>query len=553
MEYYRLGAWVCSIYCVLLGLFLGAAQGQTTNPWQRDGEDSTDEASSLWDIVEAGVGAPATGEASEAVTEHADMRFSEQEMLKSKELPGVPDATLYVDPVSAVEKPEEASEGLDLSAFDIPVMTNSDVERWMAYFQGRGRRHFQRWLSRETKYRPMIDRHLEARDLPLDLFYLSMIESGLSPHARSTASAVGLWQFIEPTARAYGLRVDYWVDERRDPELATRAATKMLTDLQAMFGDWYLSWAAYNTGSGRLRSAMRKHGTSDYWELVRLEALSSETRNYVPKLLAAAIIGKNPEQYGFTEIKPQRELKYSTVEVEGSVTLDVIAGCAGVKESTIVALNPAMLRGATPPRSTTRVHIPVGTRARFQKAFGALSEADRLTYRRHRVVSGESLGSISTRYGVPTQALIEFNRITEPDRIGVGVELVVPIPRGSELPAAASASRSDQAGSSEAVLVTVRSGQTLGSIAKKHGVSVSELVAWNQLNDANHVFVGQKIRVYSAAAQESRGQEYTVVPGDSLYGIAEHHGCTVEELKAWNGLRSSTIQPGQVLRLGVRE
>ncbi|MEE2750988.1 MAG: LysM peptidoglycan-binding domain-containing protein [Myxococcota bacterium] len=538
------------IYCVLLGLVVGTAQGQNTNPWQADGEGPADPASSLWDIVESGVGAPVTEEAAEASIEHADMRFSEQGMLKSKEVPGAPDATLYVDPIAAVEKPEEESDAIDFSAFDIPVMINDDVERWMNYFQGRGRKYFKRWLSRETKYRAMIERNLEARDLPMDLIYLSMIESGFSPHATSTASAVGLWQFIEPTARAYGLRVDYWVDERRDPEIATRAAAKMLSDLQAMFGDWYLSWAAYNTGSGRLRSAIRKHGSSDYWELVRLKALSSETRNYVPKLLAAAIIGKNPEQYGFTDIKPKRELRYSTVEVEGSVTLDVIAECAGVDESAIVALNPALLRGATPPRSTTRVHIPLGTRSRFQEAFGKLSESDRVSYRRHRVTTGESLGSIAGLYGVPTQALIEFNRIAEPDRIRVGAELVVPIPGGAEPVVPASPTRND-GGAQSAVLVTIQKGQTLGSIARIHGVRVSELVAWNKLENADQVLVGQKIRVYSAATQASGRQEYTVVPGDSLYGIAEHHGCTVDELKAWNGLRSSTIQPGQVLRLGV--
>jgi membrane-bound lytic murein transglycosylase D len=347
----------------------------------------------------------------------------------------------------------------------------------------------------------MISAALAEAGLPQDTLYLAMIESGFSPHAKSTASAVGLWQFIAPTGRGYGLRIDYWVDERRDPEAATAAATAMLSDLYRLFGDWPLAWSAYNAGTGRVRAAVRKQGTDDYWELVRLKALPPETRNYVPKLMAAAIIGKHPERYGFTNITPRAPLVYDTVEVEGSVTLDVIARCAGVDQAAVVTLNPALLRGATPPQSTTRVHIPVGTTAAFQAAIVQVPAAERVTYRKHRVQSGESLGSIAARYGVGVDALVEFNRIPNPNRISVGMEVVVPLP----LPGLGAGTLKANA-TGVPMKVEVRTGDNLGMIARRHGVSVENLVAWNHVENPDQLKVGQVLLVFPQPLDAGRAQ-----------------------------------------------
>jgi membrane-bound lytic murein transglycosylase D len=438
----------------------------------------------LWDIVEQG-SEPGSEEFSEEEVE-------EQELMENGAWPGVPAEEAEEPSQEAEEEPEpepEAENGLDPSEFDIPVVLNADVLRWVHYFQGRGSKYYRKWLGRQTRYQPMISAALTEAGLPQDTLYLAMIESGFSPHAKSTASAVGLWQFIAPTGRGYGLRIDYWVDERRDPEAATAAAMEMLDDLYRLFGDWPLAWSAYNAGTGRVRGAVRKQGTDDYWELVRLKALPPETRNYVPKIMAAAIIGKHPERYGFTEITPRAPLAYETVEVAGSVTLDVIARCAGVDEAALVTLNPALLRGATPPDSTTRVHIPPGTTAAFQAAIAQVPAAERVTYRKHLVESGDSLGSISALYGVGVDALVEFNRISNPNRISVGMEVVVPL-------AGMEAGSKKARASGEPMKVKVRTGDSLGIIAQRHGVSVGDLVAWNHMEDPNELQVGQVLLVF---------------------------------------------------------
>ena len=469
----------------LLWCVLGASVwGQEESPWSPP-EEEGEPAPSLWDIVEQG-NEPVSEEGKKEAEEFSEEEVAEQALLEEGAWPGAPNDEVEEAPAEAAA---EVESGLDPTEFDIPVVMNADVQRWLNYFQGRGSKHYRKWLSRQTRYEPMISAALTETGLPQDTLYLAMIESGFSPHAKSTASAVGLWQFIAPTGRGYGLRIDYWVDERRDPEAATAAAMAMLDDLYRLFGDWPLAWSAYNAGTGRVRRAVRKQGTDDYWELVRLKGLPPETRNYVPKIMAAAIIGKHPERYGFTGITRQGPLVYETVEVEGSVTLDVIARCAGADEAVVVTLNPALLRGATPPQSTTRVRIPIGTTAAFQAAIGKVPAAELVTYRKHRVQSGESLGSIADRYGVGVDALVEFNRISNPDRISVGMEVVVPL-------AGQTATSKNAHASGKPMKVKVRTGDNLGIIAQRHGVSVGDLVTWNQMDDPNQLKVGQVLLVF---------------------------------------------------------
>ena len=501
---------------------------------------------SLWDFVEPATGTVVDDEEREAAAELAAERFAARSVA-GEAWGREPELSLYLDPVGALESDPLHADRIDPSEFDLPVVFNERVAVWMRYFLGRGRDWYERYLERSTAYLPMMHRELDAADLPRDLVYVSMIESGFSTKARSYASAVGLWQFIASTGRYYGLRVDSWVDQRRDPLLSTRAAAAYLSDLHDTFDDWYLAFAAYNTGPGRVQRAMRRENTRDYWKLVDAEALHSQTMNYVPKILAAAIIGKHPERYGFTGLDYQDELTVDTVTVDGSVTVDVLARLAGTSTSELERLNPALLRGATPPDDELVVHVPRGRSGAFLAALEALPPEDRVSYQRHTVARGESLGSIARRYGVGLSELASFNKITDPDRIYVGMELQIPV-AGSVPVAAATASKPKTT-----TIHTVRAGETLAAIASRYGTDVKTLQADNGLADADHIVPGQRLRVQGepTAAVEVT---HVVAKGDTLSGIAAAYGVGVADVKRWNELKSSTIHPGQRLTiLGSRE
>ncbi len=317
---------------------------------------------SLWDYIEEIEGAVPAADETIVLSEELDAERSLEETFLMEEAarPGPPDE-VYTDPLAATAADPYHLADIDPSEFDIPIVVNDDVIRWMDYFTGKGRKYYAKWLARSTRYRPMMYDKLEAAGLPRDLVYLSMIESGYATHAYSRAAAVGLWQFITPTAREWDLRVDWWVDERRDPELATDAAIRFLGHLNGKFGHWYLAWAAYNGGPGRVDRAVKRHGTKDFYTLVEKGAFPDETDNYVPKLVAAAIIGHHPERYGFTGIEFQEQLAYDEVEVGPSIGLDVLARCAGLSEPDFQALNPHLLRWALPPDAKSlKIRVPKG-------------------------------------------------------------------------------------------------------------------------------------------------------------------------------------------------
>ena len=250
-----------------------------------------------------------------------------------------------------------------LPRFDIPMVINDRVVAWMEYFQGAGRRHFTRYLKRSGRYLPLMRQILIEEGLPQDLVYIAMIESGFNMHARSRANAVGSWQFIRATGRRYGMRADGWVDERRDPYRATRAAASYFRDLYGEFGDWYLAMAAYNAGEGRVRKAIRTTGSRNFWHIARHHrALHAETRDYVPKFIAAAIIAKMPDRFGFAEVVLDQPVEFETGKVETQTDLAVIAKCAGVGRDAVFDLNPHLVRGATPPGARHyKIRLPTGT------------------------------------------------------------------------------------------------------------------------------------------------------------------------------------------------
>jgi len=246
--------------------------------------------------------------------------------------------------------------------FDLPIEYNRDVKGWIKHFQGPGRSVFSNWLRRSHRYMPQIQQTLQAVGLPKDLAYIVMIESGFSTSAVSHADAVGPWQFIEETGERYGLKVSWWLDERRDMDKSTKAAAKYLRYLHKLFGSWYLAAAGYNTGENRIRRLIDKHGTKNFWTIARAGSFHNETKEYIPKLIAAMLIAKAPSLYGFRDIKPMKPLEFEHFRVPGGTHLHVIADQLNVSRDLVREMNPELLKGFIP--STTGSHlirIPKGT------------------------------------------------------------------------------------------------------------------------------------------------------------------------------------------------
>lgn len=252
--------------------------------------------------------------------------------------------------------------------FDLPVTYNSKVKSWLLFFQNNGKRDFRLWLERSHRYLPKIIPVLEAQGLPKDLAYLAMIESGFSPRAVSSAQAVGYWQFIKPTANRYGLKVDWWLDERRDIVKSTIAAANYLNDLYKMFGSWYLAAAAYNMGEGRVKGLIQRHQTRNYWVLSKKRDFPKETEQYIPKLIAAMLIAKAPKLYGFRDLKPQQPMSYEFFVAPGGTDLQNLALYLGTEANTITRLNPEITKGFIPQYiGSYKIRIPPGLSAKARR------------------------------------------------------------------------------------------------------------------------------------------------------------------------------------------
>jgi membrane-bound lytic murein transglycosylase D len=312
--------------------------------------------------------------------------------------------------------------------FSKEVSNDPKVRYFINYFSSkRNRPYFEKILVRSGRYIQMFAKVLNEEGLPEELAYLALIESAFLPDATSSQGAAGLWQFVPGTARLYGLKINAWVDERRDPEKATRAAAAYLKELHSFFGRWYLATAAYNAGQGAIDRAMQQSGAKDFWTLTRKAQLSEETRNFVPKFVAVALIATNPEKYGFINLQYESPLEYEEVEIQRSLRLGVLAEMADTEVSTIRALNPALLGNATPPgNGSFQVKIPVGKTAVFAKAYEAANErSTELTQAvTHEVKKGETLTSIARRYGQEVGALMRFNGLTSA-RLYVGQQLKI--------------------------------------------------------------------------------------------------------------------------------
>ncbi|MEX2581687.1 MAG: transglycosylase SLT domain-containing protein [Gemmatimonadota bacterium] len=316
--------------------------------------------------------------------------------------------------------------------WDIPIARNQFVQRFVDLFHEKQQDRMALYLKRSGRYEGMIRGKLRERGMPEDLLYLSMIESGFNPNALSKASAVGLWQFMAGTARDYGLRVDSHVDERRDPEKSTDAALRYLEDLHRQFGSWSLAAAAYNSGGGRVARIMEeetgavKGAESDFWRI--RGRLPAETREYVPLMYAAALVGKEPQKYGLDRVERLLPIETERIGVPGGTSLDVVGGAIGIEVGDLRELNPHLIRGATPPGGDYDVIIPAGRSELFVANFagptvrGAVAAADRT----HRVARGESLSTIARRHGTSVAALQRENSLGRRTLIRTGQVLRIP-------------------------------------------------------------------------------------------------------------------------------
>ena len=404
------------------------------------------------------------------------------------------------DPLGLETNPANAAR------YSIPLETNAAVERWIDYFQNRIPERFTIYLERLGRYEHMIRPKLYEAGLPDDLIYLAMIESGMNPNAYSRANAVGMWQFIRGTGRLYDLEISYWLDERRDPIKATDAAIRFLSDLHDEFGSWYLAAAAYNGGPGRVRRGIRRTGSTDFWDLADARVLRRETRNYVPKLIAAATIARDPEVYGFKNIQTQPPMEFEVVEVPDATSFDVLAEVAETDEATVKALNPQYVRNVTPPDRTVALRVPLGSAGSFAERYAMIPASERVTWLVHTVTRGQTLGHIAGRYGTSVEAIRAANNYVNPKRLQIGQELVIPRSgksgvrlAGGSTSSGPDASRSSSTARSAQQLdgpltVTVRRGDTLWTIAKKYSVTTSDLMAINNLS-SSRIYPGDRLTV----------------------------------------------------------
>jgi len=349
--------------------------------------------------------------------------------------------------VATIELPisDESSDDSDLAivpenrhkkepAFDIPIVINAKVEQSIKYFQTTIREKFVTWLGRSEKYIPFMKNLLKEYGLPEDLVYLSLIESGFNPYAYSRAKAVGLWQFISLTGKRYGLKVNWWVDERRDPEKSTIAAAKYLKDLYEMFSCWYLAAAGYNAGEYKIIKAIKRYRTEDFWKLTQHRYLKRETKDYVPLMIAAAIVAKDPEKYGFIDVEYQEPLRYEDVKVPELTDLSLIAKACEISLDEIKDLNPELRRGVTPPNETEyEIKIPFGKKDLFLKNFEALQPLEKFQFKTHPVKKGETLKGIARQYRVDLEPLLEINHLNKTSQISKGMTLLIPISKDEEI------------------------------------------------------------------------------------------------------------------------
>jgi membrane-bound lytic murein transglycosylase D len=395
--------------------------------------------------------------------------------------------------VSDIVTAEEAAADAEARR-TFPLVYNEMVDMWIRYFTSkRGYPVMHKWLTRSTRYIPMMKQVLREQGLPEDLIYLSMIESGFNPKAKSKAKAVGPWQFIKGTGQRYGLKVDYWLDERRDYRKSTFAAAQYLKELHQIFGSWYLAAAGYNAGEGKVLLAVRRDRSRNFWELSRKKKnFRAETRNYVPKIIAAALISKNPEKYGFKDIPFEQPLSWSEVKVPSGVDIKTVSRVLEADEEYLTLLNSELRRGITPPgENGYNLRVPPEKKEALVASLDKLESKKIGNFIEHTLRAGESLGSLARKYGLSVTTLQELNQISNPRKLRPGLEILIPV--GGDADSDTPRRKRKTAGKAAPKLELVRKdipgnmhivqeGESLWSISRKYNISLEDLRKANGLN-----------------------------------------------------------------------
>lgn len=458
------------------------------------------------------------------------------------------------------------------SSGDIPITINNKVRMAIKYFQTKGRVVFTRWLERSGKYEELVTNIFESKGVPKELAYVAMIESGFNPNARSYARAVGMWQFISATGRYYGLRHDWWFDERRDVRKSTTAAAEHLNDLYKRFGNWYLALAGYNCNPKKVEYNMRRYNTRDFWKLRRLPR---QTRNYVPTYLAATIIAKNPKKFGFF-VDKHEPIETDIVQISESVDLNVVANIVGTKYSIIKEMNPAVLRWVTPQGITDfNLYLPKGTKDKFLSGYSKIPDNQKRSWVRHRIKNGETLSTIAQKYHTSISVIKSTNKLRR-NLIRAGSYLIIPVPQNKthyytykeptkkRSKYQTTVKRIRNVPGHKKITYIVKKGNTLGEIAELYNTRASKIRAWNGLPYGRHIYPKQKLTIWipenydkiranvrkNIKINESKSGSYHVVKqGDTLWDIARKYNLSISDLKKINKMQSSFIKPGDRLKV----
>ena len=385
----------------------------------------------------------------------------------------------------------KAEAELKTTQSDLPLMINDYVAGYINYYSTKGRGTFQRALARSGRYREMITRIFREEGVPQDLIYLAQAESGFIPVALSRAGARGMWQFMASRASGYGLERNWWVDDRQDPEKATRAAARHLKDLYQEFGDWYLAMAAYNSGPGNVQQAVKRTGYVDFWELYKRDVLPKETKNYVPIILAMTIISKNPGQYGLDDVAPDAAEKYDVVTVDYPVDLRLVAECVDAPVERLADLNPSLLRRTTPKDERFELRLPEGTKEKYEAGIAAIPKDKRVLWRYHKVESADTLASVAKKYHSTERAIASANGL---DGQPLLVDSKLIIPMTGPVPSEGTVSYSKRP-----TRYKVRKGDTVLSVADDFGVPPDKLRRWNRLK-GNQLRRGRLLVIYKPLA-----------------------------------------------------
>jgi membrane-bound lytic murein transglycosylase D len=373
---------------------------------------------------------------------------------------------------------------------DLPLMINEYVAGYISYFSTHGRGVFEGAFVRSGRYKEMILRIFKEEGIPQDLIYLAQAESGFKPLALSRARARGMWQFMASRGVGYGLRRSWWVDDRQDPEKATRAAARHLKDLYNQFGDWYLAMAAYNSGPGNVQQAVRRTGYADFWELYKRNVLPAETKNYVPIILAMTIMSKNPAQYGLDAVQPDPPMKYDVVKVNYPVDLRLVAECVDVPIEQMIDLNPSLLRRTTPKDQPFDLRLPLGSKDKYEAAIATIPVEKRVAWRYYKVQPGDTLAGIARKYRTTERAIAQANNL-QPGPLASEAKLVIPV---------------NGAGANGKIVYSryashykTHTGDTVLTVAEDFGVPPDRLRRWNGLK-GNELRHGRVLIVYKPLA-----------------------------------------------------